>query len=85
MIMTHLDIKIMIEQQYIDLFQQYRKDIDSNSIGVMNELRDAAFDTFKEMGFPTTKIEEYKHSNIARAFDANLGLNIKDIPIPVNP
>ena len=83
--MTHLDIKIMIEQQYIDLFQQYRNDIDSNSIDVMNELRDAAFDTFKEMGFPTTKIEEYKHSNIARAFDANLGLNIKDIPIPVNP
>ena len=83
--MTHLDIKTMIEQQYIDLFQQYRKDIDSNSIRVMNELRDAAFDTFKEMGFPTSKIEEYIHSNISRAFDANLGLNIKDIPIPVNP
>ena len=45
----------MIEQQYIDLFQQYRKDIDNNSVDVMNELRDAAFNTFKEMGCPTSK------------------------------
>ncbi len=75
----------MTEQQYIDLFQQYRNEIDSSSVGVMNELRDAAFETFKEIGFPTSKLEEYKHSDISRAFDADLGLNIRDIPIPVNP
>mgnify|MGYP001385365148 FL=1 len=75
----------MIEQQYIDLFQAYRKEIDKSSIDVMNEQRDAAFETFKEMGFPTSKDEEYIHSNISLAFDADLGLNIRDIPIPVNP
>ncbi len=75
----------MIEQQYIDLFQQYRNEIDSNSVDVMNELRDAAFDMFKELGFPTSKLEDYKHSDISRAFDTELGLNIRDIPIPVNP
>src|SRR5690554_3154218 len=75
----------MIEQQYIDLFQQHREDIDDNSVDVMNELRDEAFDTFKEMGFPTSKEEEYIHSNISRAFDVDLGLNIRDIPISVNP
>jgi Fe-S cluster assembly protein SufD len=75
----------MIEQQYIDLFQQYRSDIDSNSVGLMNEQRDAAFETFKKIGFPTSKLEEYIHSNVSRAFDAELGLNIKDIAIPVNP
>ena len=75
----------MIEQQYIDLFQQYRSEIDSNSVGVMNEQRDAAFETFKEIGFPTSKLEEYIHSNVARAFDAELGLNIRYIAIPVNP
>ena len=75
----------MIEQQYIDLFQQYRDEIDSNSVDVMNEQRDAAFDIFKKIGFPTSKIEEYKHSDVSRAFDTNLGLNIRDIPIPVNP
>ena len=75
----------MIEQQYIDLFLQYRSEIDSNSVGVMNDQRDAAFETFKEIGFPTSKIEEYIHSDVSRAFDAELGLNILDIPIPVNP
>ena len=75
----------MIEQQYIDLFQQYRSDIDSNSVGLMNEQRDAAFETFKKIGFPTSKLEEYIHSNVSRAFDVELGLNIKDIAIPVNP
>ncbi len=75
----------MIEQQYIDLFQQYRSDIDSNSVGLMNEQRDAAFETFKKIGFPTSKLEEYIHSNVSRAFDAELGLNIKDLAIPVNP
>lgn len=75
----------MIEQQYIDLFQQYRAEIDSNSVGVMNAQRDTAFETFKEIGFPTSKLEEYKHSDVSRAFDTELGLNIRDIPIPVNP
>ena len=37
----------MIEQQYIDLFLQYRAEIDSNSVGAMNALREAAFETFK--------------------------------------
>lgn len=75
----------MIEQQYIDLFQHYKKEIDSNSVAVMNDQRDAAFGTFKEIGFPTSKKEEYIHSDVSRAFDTELGLNIRDIPIPVNP
>ena len=75
----------MIEQQYIDLFQQYKAEIASNSVGVMNTQRDIAFETFKEIGFPTSKLEEYKHSDVSRAFDAELGLNIRDISIHVNP
>lgn len=75
----------MIEQQYIDLFQQYRSEIDSNSVHTMNEQRDAAFETFKEIGFPTSKIEEYIHSDVSLAFDSDLGVNIRNIPIPVNP
>ena len=82
---TYLHIIIMIEQQYIDLFQQYRTDIDNNSIEILNVQRDAAFEKFKEIGFPTSKIEEYKHSDISRTFDTELGLNILNIPIPVSP
>ncbi len=75
----------MIEQQYIDLFEQYRGELDVNSSEEMNRYRDAAFDIFKQKGFPSSKLEEYKHSNIVRAFDADLGLNLRNIPVPVNP
>ena len=75
----------MIEQQYIDLFQQHRAEIDSNSIEILNQQRDAAFETFKNIGFPTSKIEEYIHSDISLAFDRELGLNIHNLAIPVNP
>lgn len=75
----------MIEQQYIDLFEQYRAALDTNSVAGINAHRQAAFTTFKEIGFPTSKQEDYKHSNIARIFDTDLGLNLRNIPIPVNP
>lgn len=75
----------MIEQQYIDLFQQHRNEIDSNSSEGINKARDAAFETFKKIGFPTTKDEDYKHSNIARVFDGDFGLNLRNVPIAVNP
>lgn len=75
----------MTEQQYIDLFETYRDEIDRNSSAGFNKERQAAFETFSKIGFPTSKLEDYKHSNIARAFDAELGLNLRNIPIPVNP
>lgn len=75
----------MIEQQYKDLFQQFRSELDANSVEGMNRHRDAAFDRFQQIGFPTSREEDYKHSNVARVFDADLGLNLRNIPIPVNP
>ncbi len=75
----------MIEQQYIDLFSQLRTDLDARSVKGMNKHRDAAFETFKQIGFPTSKLEDYKHSNIARAFDASLELNLRNAPAEVNP
>ena len=75
----------MIEQQYKDLFQQFRSELDANSVEGMNRHRDAAFDRFQQIGFPTSREEDYKHSNVARAFDTDLGLNLRNIPIPVNP
>lgn len=75
----------MIEQQYIDLFEQYRGELDANSTEGLNRHRDAAFGIFKQIGFPSSKQEDYKHSNIVRSFDADLGLNLRNIPVPVNP
>lgn len=75
----------MIEQQYIDLFQQFRQEIDSHSSEGLNQHREKAFEVFQCIGFPSLKLEDYKHSNIVRQFDADLGLNLRNIPIPVNP
>ena len=75
----------MIEQQYITLYQQFHNEINQNSVAGMNAARDAAFETFSQIGFPTSSQEEYKHSNVILAFDADLGLNLRNIPIPVNP
>jgi len=51
----------------------------------LNRHRDAAYATFRQIGFPTSRQEDYKHSNIARTFDTELGLNLRNIPVPVNP
>jgi Fe-S cluster assembly protein SufD len=75
----------MIEQQYIDLFQQFRNEINQNSVAGMNVVRDTAFETFSRTGFPTSSQEDYKHSNVILAFDTDLGLNLRNIPIPVDP
>lgn len=75
----------MIEQQYTDLFEQFRSELDANSVVGLNRHRDAAYVTFRQIGFPTSRQEDYKHSNIARTFDTELGLNLRNIPIPVNP
>ncbi len=75
----------MIEQQYTDLFEQFRSELDANSVEGLNRHRDAAYETFRQIGFPTSRQEDYKHSNIARTFDTELGLNLRNIPVPVNP
>ena len=75
----------MIEQQYIDLFNEYRLEIDKNSVFGLNKERDTAFKVFQKIGFPTSDQEDFKHSNIARAFDGDFGLNLRNVEIKINP
>lgn len=48
------------EQQYIDLYSQSRQLICDHSAAVMNAPRDAAFEAFRHLGFPSRKVERYK-------------------------
>ncbi|MCD7972957.1 MAG: Fe-S cluster assembly protein SufD [Candidatus Azobacteroides sp.] len=75
----------MVEKQYTDLFEQYREVIDEHAAPVLNTLRDKAFNDFRQLGFPTTKLEDYKYTDIRQAFEPDYGLNIKRLDIPVNP
>ena len=38
---------------------------------VMNSCRDAAFEDFKRLGFPTKKVERYKYTDIPALFKPN--------------
>lgn len=73
------------EAQYIDLYEQCREMICRHSSDVMNAAREAAFQRFKSLGFPTQKVERYKYTDIAALFAPDYGLNLNRLVIPVNP
>lgn len=73
------------EQQYIDLFTQCEGLIARHSSPVMNALRAKAAADFQRLGFPDTKGEDYKYTDVAKAFSPDYGLNLNRVAIPVNP
>ena len=74
-----------VEQQYIDLFSQCEAMICRHSTEVMNAPRAKAFADFEQLGFPTTKEEKYKYTDVAKLFAPDYGLNLNRLDIPVNP
>ena len=73
------------EQEYIDLFSQCEALICRHSSEVMNAPRAKAFADFERLGFPTTKQEKYKYTDMAKLFAPDYGLNLNRLDIPVNP
>lgn len=73
------------EKQYIDLFEANRNAISAHSTAVMNAPREAAFEDFKRLGFPTRKTEKYKYTDISKLFEPDFGLNLQRLPMPINP
>jgi Fe-S cluster assembly protein SufD len=71
------------EQQYIELFTQYKSEICRQSAPAMNVLRDKAFDDFQKSGFPTTKLERYRRTDVSKYFEPNYGMNINRVNFPV--
>lgn len=73
------------EQQYIELYEQARGMIFQHSSEVMNAMRDAAFEQFRSLGFPSRKVERYKYTDMQALFAPDYGLNLNRLKIPVNP
>ena len=73
------------EQQYIDLFSQCEDLICWKSVPVLNALRAEAFAHFERLGFPSLQGEDYKYTDVAKAFAPDYGLNLNRLDIPVNP
>lgn len=73
------------EQQYIDLFAQCEDLVCRESSGVMNVPRAAALADFERLGFPSSRAEDYRYTDVSRSFAPDYGMNLKRVKISVNP
>lgn len=74
-----------VEKQYIDLFIQHEQLICKHSPEVMNNLRGEALENFQRQGFPLMKDENYKYTDVEKAFAPDYGVNLNRIAIPYKP
>lgn len=72
-------------QQYIDLYRDQREVIDRHSAEALNELRPQALRFLEENELPSTKHEEYHHTDLAAMFAPDYGLNLTRIELPSHP
>ena len=72
-------------QQYIDLYHEAADLIKSKSCPVMNAVRDEAFATFQQQGFPTKKAERYRYTDVEAAFAPNYGLSLSPLTVKSSP
>lgn len=72
-------------QQYIDLYREHHEVIDRHSTAVLNALRPAALQEIERKGLPTTRHEDYHHTNLEEIFAPDYGLNITRIELPSQP
>ena len=73
------------EQQYIELYGQARQLICKHSSDLMNAERDAAFERFRQKGFPSKKVERYKYTDMQKLFEPDYGLNLERRTFPIDP
>lgn len=73
------------EQQYIELYHEAADTIKARSCPVMNAVRDEAFATFQQMGFPSKKVERYKYTDVAAAFAPNYGISLSPLTVKPSP
>ncbi len=73
------------EKQYIELYDSCRAMINEHSPAVLNAPREEAYESFKQKGFPSRKVERYKYTDIDEVFTPDYGVNLNRLRIPVNP
>lgn len=73
------------EKQYVDLYRETAGMIKSHSAGVLNGVRDKAFEDFCWQGFPSRKVERYRYTDMSKLFEPDYGLNLNRLEIPINP
>jgi Fe-S cluster assembly protein SufD len=62
-------------------FQKFEDNLNGQSESIIHNIRKDAFAQFTENGFPTTKIEEWKYTNVESIANANFNLELKKTKI----
>ncbi len=71
-------------QQYIDLYDTYRHDIDSHCPAIINAMRQLAREAIAGRRLPNTSDEGYEKTDVAAMFAPDYGVNVNRMRIPVD-
>lgn len=74
-----------VEQDYIDIYTKFSGQMKTAASTVAASQRDAAFERFCKVGFPTSRLEDYQHSNIQQCYATNYGINLNQFKVAFNP
>lgn len=69
-------IEMECVQEYINLFDNNRKLIDAPCTQKLNDEREKAFVRFKADAFPKLKDENWRHTNVAKRFETDYGIDL---------
>lgn len=64
--------------EFVSIFEKYAPVIDEHATPKLNTYRQNAIETFRQIGFPTQKVEDYKYTNLDKVFDFDYGLDFKN-------
>ena len=67
------------EKEYIEIFDRNRELIDTPCAKLLNDERTKAAARFKESGFPGRKEENWLHTDVAKRFSPDYGMNLKRV------
>lgn len=73
------------ETQYIDLFAQSEGLLNRGAAPALNALRRPAIEALRKLGFPTTKSETHRYTDLEALFAPDYGMNLQRLPIPTRP
>ena len=62
--------------QYLELYNDIKPLLEKQSCAALNAQREAAMASFKAKGLPTQKVERYRYTDVAKAFEPNYGLSL---------
>ena len=69
------------EQEYIEIFDHNRELIEEPCATLLNTARGRAAVQFRSMGFPGIKEENWLHSNVAKRFATDFGMNLGRVEV----